>query len=144
LGWQGGALIKILPQHIANRIAAGEVVGRPEAVIKELIENSLDAGASNISVIINDAGESYIQVADDGSGMNEDDALMSFQRHATSKISEAEDLERIRTYGFRGEALASIAAVSQVEMKTRREEEELGVLIKIHGSEIKENAKVQS
>jgi len=137
-------LIKILPQYIANRIAAGEVVGRPEAVIKELIENSLDAGASSIQVIINDAGKTFIQVIDDGLGMNEDDALMSFQRHATSKISEAEDLERISTYGFRGEALASIAAVSQVEMKTRRKEDELGILIKNHGSEIKETTKEQA
>jgi DNA mismatch repair protein MutL len=112
--------IKILPQYIANRIAAGEVVGRPEAVVKELIENSLDAGASKIEVIIREAGKSLIQVIDNGWGMSEDDAMMSFQRHATSKISQAEDLECIRTFGFRGEALASIAAVAKVEMKTTK------------------------
>lgn len=122
--------IKILPQFIANRIAAGEVVGRPEAVVKELIENSIDAGAQHIQLIIRDAGKSLIQVIDDGSGMNEDDAVLSFQRHATSKISEPDDLEHISTLGFRGEALASIAAVAQVELKTRTADDELGTLIK--------------
>lgn len=136
--------IKILPQYIANRIAAGEVVGRPEAVVKELIENSLDAGASHIQLIVRDAGKSLIQVIDNGLGMNEDDALLSFQRHATSKISEAEDLENIRTLGFRGEALASIAAVSQVELKTKTELDELGTLIKNHGSEVVEDTKIQT
>ncbi len=120
------------------------MVGRPEAVVKELIENSLDAGAKHIQVIIRDAGKSLIQVIDDGTGMSEEDALMSFQRHATSKISEAEDLDRIVTYGFRGEALASISAVAQAELKTRREEDELGILIKNHGSEITEHSKVQA
>jgi len=137
-------LIKILPQHIANRIAAGEVIGRPEAVVKELIENSLDAGASKIEVIIRDAGKALIQVIDDGSGMDEDDAVMSFQRHATSKIINAEDLENINTFGFRGEALASVAAVAQVELKTRREEDELGILLKNHGNEIVEHSKTKS
>jgi len=137
-------LIKILPQYIANRIAAGEVVGRPEAVVKELIENSLDAGAEHIKVIIGDAGKSLIQVIDDGSGMSEDDALMCFQRHATSKISEAEDLESIRTYGFRGEALASIAAVSHVELKTKSDKDELGTLIRNQGNELTEHSKVQA
>lgn len=136
--------IKILPQFIANRIAAGEVVGRPEAVVKELIENSIDAKAEHITLIIKDAGKALIQVIDDGTGMNEDDAIMSFQRHATSKITEAEDLERIKTLGFRGEALASIAAVAQVELKTRTENDELGTLIKNHGSEITEHTKVQT
>ncbi len=136
--------IKILPQYIANRIAAGEVVGRPEAVVKELIENSIDAGAKNISLLIKDAGKGLIQVIDDGSGMSEDDALLSFQRHATSKITEAEDLEHIKTLGFRGEALASIAAVAQVELKTKTEADELGTLIKNNGSEITEHTKVQS
>ena len=136
--------IKILPQFIANRIAAGEVVGRPEAVVKELIENSIDAGASHIQLIVRDAGKSLIQVIDNGLGMNEDDALLSFQRHATSKISEAEDLENIRTLGFRGEALASIAAVSQVELKTKTELDELGTLIKNHGSEVVEDTKIQT
>ncbi len=135
--------IKILPQFIANRIAAGEVVGRPEAVVKELIENSIDAGAARIQLIIRDVGKALIQVIDDGSGMNEDDAILSFQRHATSKISEPGDLERISTLGFRGEALASIAAVAQVELKTRTADDELGTLIKNHGSEIIEHTKVQ-
>lgn len=136
--------IKILPQFIANRIAAGEVVGRPEAVVKELIENSIDAGANSVQLIIRDAGKSLIQVVDNGSGMNEDDAILSFQRHATSKISEADDLEHITTLGFRGEALASIAAVAQVELKTRRADDELGTLIKNHGSEIVEHTKIQA
>ncbi|HMQ79431.1 MAG TPA: DNA mismatch repair endonuclease MutL [Ignavibacteria bacterium] len=136
--------IKILPQFIANRIAAGEVVGRPEAVVKELIENSIDAGASAIQLIIRDAGKALIQVIDNGSGMNEDDAILSFQRHATSKISVADDLEHITTLGFRGEALASIAAVAQVELKTRTADDELGTLIKNHGNEIVEHTKVQT
>lgn len=136
--------IKILPQFIANRIAAGEVVGRPEAVVKELIENSIDAGATAIQLIIRDAGKALIQVIDNGSGMNEDDAILSFQRHATSKISVADDLEHITTLGFRGEALASIAAVAQVELKTRTAEDELGTLIKNHGNEIVEHTKEQT
>ncbi len=136
--------IKILPQFIANRIAAGEVVGRPEAVVKELIENSIDAGSGSIQLIIRDAGTALIQVIDDGSGMNEDDAILSFQRHATSKISEADDLEHITTLGFRGEALASIAAVGQVELKTRTADEELGTMLKNHGNEIVEHTKVQT
>ncbi len=133
------SVIKILPQFIANRIAAGEVVGRPESVVKELIENSIDAKAENIELIIKDAGKALIQVIDDGTGMSEDDALMCFQRHSTSKISEPEDLENIQTLGFRGEALASISAVAQVELKTQTSESELGVLIKNHGSEIIES-----
>ena len=136
--------IKILPQFIANRIAAGEVVGRPEAVVKELIENSIDSGADNIQLIIKDAGKTLIRVIDDGSGMNEDDAILSFQRHATSKIRTADDLENIKTLGFRGEALASIAAVSQVEMMTRAHGDELGTLLKNYGSEIVEHTKEQS
>lgn len=136
--------IKILPQYIANRIAAGEVVGRPEAVVKELIENSIDAGSTNIQLIIRDAGKALIQVIDNGTGMNEDDAILSFQRHATSKITNAEDLENIKTLGFRGEALASISAVAQVELKTRTSESELGIMIKNHGSEIVEHSSVQS
>lgn len=133
-----------MPQFIANRIAAGEVVGRPEAVVKELIENSVDAGAKNIQLIIKDAGKSLIRIIDDGSGMNEDDALMSFQRHATSKIKTADDLENIKTLGFRGEALASIAAVAQVEMLTRAEGDELGTMLKNYGNEIVEHTKEQS
>lgn len=133
------AVIKILPQFIANRIAAGEVVGRPESVVKELIENSIDAKAENIEVIVKDAGKSLLQVIDDGTGMGEEDALLCFQRHSTSKISEPEDLEKITTLGFRGEALASISAVAQVELKTKTEGAELGVSIKNHGSEIIES-----
>lgn len=136
--------IRILPQFIANRIAAGEVVGRPEAVVKELIENSLDAGATAIQLIIRDAGKQHIQVIDNGSGMDEDDAILSFQRHATSKITSADDLDNIKTLGFRGEALASISAVAQVELKTRTANSDLGTLIKNHGSEITEHSKVQT
>lgn len=132
------AFIKILPHFIANRIAAGEVVGRPESVVKELIENSIDANAENIELIVKDAGKSLIQVIDDGTGMSEEDALICFQRHSTSKISEPEDLENIRTLGFRGEALASISAVAQVELKTKTEDAELGTSVKNHGSEIVE------
>lgn len=136
--------IQILPQYIANRIAAGEVIGRPEAVVKELIENSIDAEAETITLIIKDAGKSFIQVIDDGCGMSEDDALLSFQRHATSKIIEASDLECIKTLGFRGEALASIAAVAQVELKTKTINDELGTLIRINGGEISDNSKIHS
>jgi DNA mismatch repair protein MutL len=130
------AVIKILPQFIANRIAAGEVVGRPESVVKELVENSIDAKAGNIELIVKDAGKNLIQVVDDGTGMTEEDALLCFQRHSTSKISAPEDLENIRTLGFRGEALASISAVAQVELKTKTEVTELGVAVKNHGSEV--------
>jgi DNA mismatch repair protein MutL len=123
--------IKILPENLANKIAAGEVVNRPESVVKELMENSIDAGAKNIEVIIKNAGKNLIQVVDDGSGMNEEDAVICIQRHATSKISSVEDLEAINTFGFRGEALASIAAVSIFELKTKQENEELGILLRI-------------
>lgn len=125
-------LIKILPENIANKIAAGEVVNRPESVIKELIENSLDAGAKSIEVVVKQAGKTLIQVIDDGAGMDEQDALLCVQRHATSKIAKVEDLESIRTFGFRGEALASIASVSVFELKTRRTDDELGTLVKIN------------
>jgi len=123
--------IKILPENLANKIAAGEVVNRPESVVKELLENSIDAKAKNIQVVIKNAGKTLIQVIDDGEGMNEEDAILSIQRHATSKISSLEDLEDIRTFGFRGEALASIAAVSQFELKTKQLNDELGTIIKI-------------
>jgi DNA mismatch repair protein MutL len=129
-------IIHLLPDSIANQIAAGEVVQRPASVVKELIENSLDAGAESIQVIIREAGKNLIQVIDDGIGMSVTDARMSFERHATSKISQADDLFRIRTMGFRGEALASIAAVAQVEMKTKRKEDELGTGISIEGSRL--------
>ncbi|GAB3640288.1 DNA mismatch repair endonuclease MutL [Spirosoma arcticum] len=130
-------VIQLLPDSIANQIAAGEVVQRPASVVKELLENSVDAKAKSIQVIIREAGRNLIQIVDDGAGMTETDARMSFERHATSKIRTSDDLFRIRTMGFRGEALASIAAVSQIEMRTRRAEEELGTLIRIEGSEIK-------
>ncbi len=123
--------IKILPENLANKIAAGEVVNRPESVVKELLENSLDAGAKNVDVFIKGAGKTLIQVSDDGEGMNEEDALLSIQRHATSKIESIEDLEAIKTFGFRGEALASIAAVSIFELRTQGKDLELGTFIKI-------------
>lgn len=130
-------VIQLLPDSIANQIAAGEVVQRPASVVKELLENSVDAKAKSIQVIIREAGRNLIQIVDDGVGMTETDARMSFERHATSKIRSSDDLFRIRTMGFRGEALASIAAVAQVEMRTRRAEDELGTLIRIEGSDIK-------
>lgn len=133
--------IKILPQNLYNKIAAGEVVGRPEAVVKELIENSIDAGANEITVLIKDAGKTLIQVADNGCGMTEEDALVAFQRHSTSKISTYEDLENIQTLGFRGEALASIAAISQIELKTKTLNEDVGTVVKIEGNEITEVSK---
>ena len=110
--------LRILPGNIANMIAAGEVVQRPASVVKELVENAVDAGAEQISVIIKDSGRTLIQVIDNGKGMNPDDAVLCFERHATSKIATAEDLEDITTFGFRGEALASIAAVAEVTLKT--------------------------
>jgi DNA mismatch repair protein MutL len=134
-------LIKILSSALSNRIAAGEVVGRPESVVKELVENSIDSGASEITVIISGAGKNLVQVIDNGSGMNEDDAKMCFSRHSTSKISTYEDLEHISTLGFRGEALASICSVSQVEMKTKAVGEDLGTLIRIEGNDTKEVTK---
>ncbi len=123
--------IKILPENLANKIAAGEVVNRPESVVKELVENSIDAGATEIEVVIKNAGKNLIQVVDNGEGMNDEDALLSIQRHATSKISSLEDLEAIQTFGFRGEALASIAAVSIFELRTQQKDQELGTLIRI-------------
>lgn len=130
-------IIQLLPDSIANQIAAGEVVQRPASVVKELMENAIDAKASHVQVILKEAGRTLIQIIDDGSGMSETDARMSFERHATSKIRQSEDLFRIRTMGFRGEALASIAAIAQVELRTRQEFDELGTMIRIDGSEIK-------
>ncbi|MDE3058543.1 MAG: DNA mismatch repair endonuclease MutL, partial [Bacteroidota bacterium] len=121
--------------------AAGEVVQRPESVVKELLENSIDAGASSIRIVIKDGGKSFIQIGDDGVGMSEEDAARAFLRHATSKISSYEDLEHIRTLGFRGEALASIAAVAQVELKTRNGDDDTGTLLRVEGGEIKEKGK---
>ena len=129
-------IIHLLPESIANQIAAGEVVQRPASVVKELIENAIDAGATNIRVIVKEAGKSLIQVLDDGRGMSVTDARMCFERHATSKIKTSEDLFRIKTMGFRGEALASIAAVAQVQLKTKIREDELGTLICIEGSKV--------
>ena len=129
-------IIHLLPDSVANQIAAGEVIQRPASVIKELVENAIDAEAQNIHVLVTDAGKTCIQVIDDGKGMSETDARLSFERHATSKIREASDLFALRTMGFRGEALASIAAVAQVELKTRPESEELGTRIIIAGSKV--------
>lgn len=126
--------LKVLPSQIANMIAAGEVVQRPSSVVKELLENAVDAGASHITVNITDAGRTLIQVIDDGCGMSPADAVLCFERHATSKISSAEDLEGILSYGFRGEALASIAAVSEVTLRTRRECDETGIQVRTGGS----------
>ena len=127
--------LKILPRNIADMIAAGEVVQRPSSVVKELMENAVDAGADQISVTVTDAGRTLIQVIDNGCGMSPDDAVLCFERHATSKIATAEDLQEITTFGFRGEALASIAAVADVVLRTRREEDEVGVEVEISGSE---------
>lgn len=130
-------IIRLLPDSVANQIAAGEVILRPASAVKELMENAVDAGATEINLVIRDAGKTLVQVVDNGSGMTERDARMSFERHATSKIKQANDLFAIRTLGFRGEALASIAAIAQVEMKTRRHEDELGTLLEVEGSRVK-------
>lgn len=129
-------IIRLLPDSVANQIAAGEVIQRPASVIKELVENAIDAGATHIDVLVVDAGKTSIQVIDNGKGMSETDARLSFERHATSKIREAADLFALQTMGFRGEALASIAAVAQVELRTRVKEEELGTLLMIAGSKV--------
>jgi len=130
-------IIQLLPDSIANQIAAGEVVQRPASAVKELIENSIDADSTQIKLILKEAGKTLLQIIDNGKGMSETDARMSLERHATSKIRKAEDLFTLRTMGFRGEALASIAAVSQMEMKTRLSEDELGTLLVVEGSDIK-------
>jgi DNA mismatch repair protein MutL len=129
-------IIQLLPDSVANQIAAGEVVQRPASAVKELVENAIDAGADKIQLILKDSGKSLIQVIDNGCGMSVTDARMSFERHATSKIRKAEDLFAILTMGFRGEAMASIAAIAQVELKTRRHEDELGTCITVEGSEV--------
>ena len=133
-------VIKLLPDSVANQIAAGEVVQRPASAVKELLENCLDAGATEIRLLIKDGGSTLIQVIDNGRGMSETDARMCWERHATSKISRAQDLFSLNTYGFRGEALASIAAVAQVEMKTRREQDDAAVFIRIEGSTVLEQS----
>ena len=127
-------IIKLLPDHVANQIAAGEVVQRPASVVKELLENAIDAGSTAIKLIIKDGGKTLIQVVDNGVGMTETDARLSFERHATSKISSAQDLFNLQTKGFRGEALASIAAIAHVDMQTRTNVNEIGTQIKIEGS----------
>jgi len=129
-------IIQLLPDNIANQIAAGEVIQRPASAVKELLENAVDAGATEIKLIVVDAGKSLIQVIDNGKGMSETDARMAFERHATSKIRNIDDLFHIRTMGFRGEALASIAAVAQVTLKTRRAEDETGACIEMENSDV--------
>lgn len=130
-------IIQLLPDHVANQIAAGEVVQRPASVVKELLENAIDAEATTVKLIVKDAGKTLIQVIDNGKGMSATDARLSFERHATSKIRNAEDLFQLNTKGFRGEALASIAAIAHVELKTKQEDDELGTCIEIEGSEVK-------
>ncbi|MDB2632889.1 DNA mismatch repair endonuclease MutL [Flavobacteriaceae bacterium] len=129
-------IIQLLPDHVANQIAAGEVVQRPSSVVKELLENSIDAKATSIKLIIRDAGKTLIQVIDNGKGMSNTDAKLAFERHATSKINSADDLFKLKTKGFRGEAMSSIAAIAHVEMKTKQDSQELGTHIKINGSRI--------
>lgn len=135
-------IIHLLPDSVANQIAAGEVIQRPASVVKELVENSVDAGATDIEVIIEDAGRTLIQVVDNGKGMSETDARMAFERHATSKILRADDLFALHTMGFRGEALASICAVAQIELRTRRADDEVGTRLVISGSKVEEHAPV--
>ena len=136
------SLIRLLPDALANQIAAGEVVQRPASVVKELMENAVDAGADSIVLKVKEGGKTFIQVSDNGRGMNELDARICFERHATSKIREFDDMQRLITYGFRGEALASIAAVSQLELRTRQEQNETGTLIRMEGGECKANETV--
>ena len=135
-------MLKVLPANIANMIAAGEVVGRPASVVKELMENAADAGASQVDVVVKDAGRTSIQVIDNGCGMSASDAVLCFERHATSKIAEAEDLQHITSYGFRGEALASIAAVAEVTLKTRRAGDETGTQVNISGGSLARTSSV--
>lgn len=135
-------IIHLLPDSVANQIAAGEVVQRPSSIIKEMVENSIDADATSVKVLVTDGGKTTVQVIDNGKGMSETDARLSFERHATSKIQKASDLFCLTTMGFRGEALASIAAVAQVELKTRRKEDELGTMIQVAGSKIEKQEPV--
>ena len=129
-------IIKLLPDSVANQIAAGEVIQRPASVIKELVENSVDAGATQISIIVKDAGRTLIQVVDNGCGMTPTDARMAFERHATSKIADAADIYNLHTMGFRGEALASIAAVAHIDLRTMRRGDTIGTRLVIAGSKI--------
>jgi DNA mismatch repair protein MutL len=131
-------VIHLLPDSIANQIAAGEVIQRPASVVKELVENAIDAEATKIQIIVKDAGRTSIQVIDNGKGMSETDARMAFERHATSKIKTASDLFNLRTMGFRGEALPSIASISHVELKTRQAEKDTGVLLELQGEVVRQ------
>ena len=135
-------IIQLLPDNIANQIAAGEVIQRPASAVKELMENAVYAGSTEIKLIVNDAGKALIQVIDNGKGMSDTDARMAFERHATSKIRSIDDLFRIKTMGFRGEALASIAAVAQVEIKTKRPEDETAIYLEIENSTVKKQEPV--
>ncbi|HRO72270.1 MAG TPA: DNA mismatch repair endonuclease MutL, partial [Saprospiraceae bacterium] len=137
-------IIRLLPDSIANQIAAGEVIQRPASVVKELVENAIDAGSTQIKLVVKDAGKTLIQVIDNGKGMTETDARMSFERHATSKITSANDLFSIKTLGFRGEALASIAAIAHVELISRTSDEEVGHRLVNEGSTIIKSEKVQA
>lgn len=127
-------VIKLLPDSVANQIAAGEVIQRPASVIKELVENAIDAGATSVKIVLKDAGRTLIQVIDNGTGMSETDARLAFERHATSKIKTADDLFSLHTMGFRGEALASIAAIAQVELRTRKHDAQMGTRVCISAS----------
>ena len=129
-------IIKLLPEAVANQIAAGEVIQRPASVVKELLENAVDSGATEIQLIVKDAGRTLIQVIDNGKGMSFNDARLCFERHATSKLRTADDLYRIQTKGFRGEALASIAAIAYVELKTKQAEDTMGTRVTIEGAEV--------
>ena len=129
-------VIKLLPDHIANQIAAGEVIQRPASVVKEMVENAIDARATKIDVLIKDAGKTLIQIVDNGKGMSTFDSRMCFERHATSKVAKAEDLFALTTKGFRGEALASIAAIAHVTLKTKLEDEQIGNILQIEGSKV--------
>jgi len=136
------SIIQLLPEHIANQIAAGEVIQRPASVVKELMENSIDAGAQFVQLHVKDAGKTLIQVVDDGDGMTPEDAVKCFQRHATSKLKSADDLFRLQTKGFRGEALASIASIAHVSMRTKKEDSDTGTLIEVEGNTIKTNEQI--
>ena len=129
-------MIHVLPPHIASQIAAGEVIQRPASVIKELMENAVDSGADRIDVVLADGGATLMQVTDNGSGMGPEDAPLAFERHATSKIHDVEDLQKVQTFGFRGEALASVASIAHVRLRTRRKEDEMGTEITIAGSAV--------
>ena len=135
-------IIHLLPDAVANQIAAGEVIQRPASVVKELLENAVDAGADNIQLIVKDAGRTLIQVVDNGKGMSFNDARLCFERHATSKLTTADDLFHLTTKGFRGEALASIAAIAHVELRTKMAEDNTGTLLLIEGSEVKEHTPI--